>query len=125
MKTKHITVITAALVAIAAITVIATDQHEGSTKDPVFRLKSNGQVVAEIRILARGNLRFSSSKIVAEKSHTTLAAKSHTTWTSTDANRPVTATVLLENGQPVVFSAEEIESDASVDVDPKGTMKAK
>ncbi len=117
MKTKYIAALTAALVAVAAITVIAAEQHDDSTKASVYRLKSNGQVVAEVRVLASVHVHMSSIKATT--------GNGHTVWSSTDANKPVTFSFAVENGKPVVLSAEEIETDGEVNFDPNHTIPAK
>jgi hypothetical protein len=49
-----------------------------------------------------------------------------TTWRASDASKTVTARLLLDGGgEPVEFTAEEIELDREVDVDPNKTIKMK
>jgi hypothetical protein len=51
MKPKHIAAIVAALAVIAAVTVVAAEKRDGKSEDGIYRLKSHGQVVAEIRVV--------------------------------------------------------------------------
>lgn len=49
-----------------------------------------------------------------------------TTWRAGDESKTVTARLLVDGGgQPVEFTAEEIELDHEVDVDPNRTIKKK
>jgi len=50
MKSKHTLVVGAALVVTAAVIALATDKP--APKERVLRIQSNGQVVAEVRLLA-------------------------------------------------------------------------
>ena len=118
MKPKHIAALVTALAAIAAVTVVAVEKRDGKFEDGIYRLKSHGQVVAEVRVIAP-------AKMQVSKKFKMVVGGGHTTWRPSDASKVVTVRLLTEPGQPVEFTAEEIELDREVNVDPKKNLEKK
>ena len=106
------------MVVIAAVTLVAAEKSDSKSEGGIYRLKSQGQVVAEIRVVAPAKLQISQFKMQV--------GGGRTTWRAGDASKAVTARLLVDGGgQPVEFTAEEIELDREVDVDPDKTIKKK
>ena len=108
MKPKQIAAIVAAMAVIAAVMLVAAEKGDGKSEPGIYRLKSHGQVVAEIRVVAPGKMQVSPTKIDI--------GGGRTTWHSDEAGKPVTFRLLVDRGQPVVFTAEEIELDRELDL---------
>lgn len=115
MNSKSNKAFASAVVAIAALSVIAAEKPNDKAEVGTYRLKSHGQLIAEIRVVAPGTMQISQFKMTV--------ADGHTTWRADNAAKTITARLLVDGGQPVEFTAEEIELDQVVNIDPKRTVQ--
>ena len=118
MNLKCVVALVIGLGFVATITAIAAAKSDGKFNDGVYRLKSHGQVVAEFRVVA--------PDAKMEVSPVNMAVGGgRTTWRASNASKTVTARLLVGGASPVEFTAEEIELDREVNVDPKKSPESK